>query len=124
MPTLEHTMLGSVQLSPHLRLRGLIDQASITWEDKRTIGGLLKSRPARSVKGRKLILDGEGWHFETAQLAQVLALINAAQPVLLQHHLLTATVRVDAITNAGMAIDYADYRPEDWLSAQIELTEI
>ena len=124
MPTLDYTMLGPVTLSQHLLLRGLIDQSSITWEDKRTLGGVLKSRPSRSIKGKKLILDGDGWHYTVGQLMAVQALIDAAHPVLLSHHLFSGPVRVDAITNAGMAIDYSDYRDTDWISAQIELTEL
>lgn len=124
MPTLDYTMLGPITLSQHLRLRGLIDQNSITWEDKRTLGGVLKSRPAHSIGGKKLILDGEGNHFTVGQLSMVLQLIEAGQPVLLLHHLKTATVRVDTITGPILPIDYADYRPEDWVSAQIELTEL
>ena len=124
MPTLDYTMLGPVRLSPHLRLRGLLTNSSVTWESKRTLGGVLKSRPARSIGGQKLVLDGEGNHFTVGQLSMVLQLIEAGQPVLLLHHIKTATVRVDAITGPILPIDYADYRPEDWVSAQIELTEI
>lgn len=125
MPTLEHTLLGSIEMSPHLLLLGIYTEATVTWEDKRTLGGVLKTRPAFSVKGRKLKLDGNDNYLTADILREVLALVNAAQPVLLVHHQLTAMVRVDAITNAtGEALNIADYCPELWAGAVIELTEI
>lgn len=125
MPTLEHTWLGSIEMSPHLLLLGIYTESAVAWEDKRTLGGVLKTRPAFSVKGRKFKLDGNDNYLTADILREVLALINAAQPVLLVHHQLTAMVRVDAITNlSGELVDIADYCPELWGGAQIELTEI
>ena len=112
-------------MSPHLLLLGIYTESSVTWEDKRTLGGVLKTRPAFSVKGRKLKLDGNDNYLSADIIREALALVNSAQPVLLVHHLLTAMVRVDAITNlSGELVDIADYCPELWGGAQIELTEI
>ena len=125
MPTLEHTWLGPIEMSPHLPLLGIYTESIVTWEDKRTLGGVLKTRPAFSVKGRKLKLDGNDNYLSADIIREALALVNSAQPVLLVHHLLTAMVRVDAITNlSGELVDIADYCPELWGGAQIELTEI
>lgn len=122
--TLPATYLGDVELSPHAVLRGLYDQSRVTWEDKRTLGGVLKYRPARSVKGRRLTLDLLEGHATVGQLEAVLALIDRAEPVLLRHHVWEGMVRVDAIQSASLPIDYADYKSEDWASAEIILTEV
>lgn len=122
--SLEHTLLGNVQLSPHAILRGLYDQPRVTWEDKRTLGGVLVSRPATAIRGRDLVLDLSGGHTTVAELLQVQALIDAAQPVQLVHHVWTGLVRVNSISSASLPIDFADYAPDDWASAEIHLTEI
>ena len=124
MTTLAATYLGDLELSPHALLRGLYDQSRVTWEDKRTLGGVLKYRPARSVKGRRLTLDLLEGHATVGQLEAVLALIDRAEPVLLRHHVWEGMVRVDAIQSASLPIDYADYKAEDWASAEIILTEV
>lgn len=122
--TLPATYLGDVELSPHAILRGLHDQPRVTWEDKRTIGGRLVGRVARSVRGRRLTLDLLENHTTVGELEAVLALIDAAEPVPLRHHVWEGMVRVDAIQSASQPIDHADYRPEDWASAEIILTEV
>lgn len=122
--TLPATWLGDVELSPHAVLRGLYDQSRVTWEDKRTLGGVLKYRPARSVRGRRLTLDLLEGHATVGQLEAVLALIDRAEPVLLRHHVWEGMVRVDAIQSASLPIDYADYKASDWASAEIILTEV
>lgn len=122
--TLAATWLGDLELSPHALLRGLYDQPRVTWEDKRTLGGRLVGRPARSVRGRRLTLDLTEGHTTIGELLSIQALIDAAEPVLLRHHVWEGRVRVDAIQSAGLPIDYADYRPEDWASAEIILTEV
>ena len=122
--TLPATWLGDVELSPHAVLRNLYDAAHVTYEDKRTIGGALKYRAARSVKGRKLVLDLLENHTTVGELMAVLAVIDAAVPVLLRHHVWEGMVRVDAVQSASLPIDYADYNPADWASAEILLTEV
>lgn len=124
MPTLPHTLLGPVVLSPHAVLRGLYDQPRLSWEDKRTLGGLLKSRPARAIRGRQLRLDLLDGHTTVGQLLQIQALADAGLPVELVHHIWNGLVRVDAINSAALLIDYADYDLADWASAEIALTEI
>ncbi len=124
MPTLPHTLLGPVVLSPHAVLRGLYDQPRLSWEDKRTLGGLLKSRPARAIRGRQLRLDLLDGHTTVGQLLQIQALADAGRPVELVHHIWSGLVRVDAINSAALLIDYADYDLADWASAEIALTEI
>ena len=122
--SLEATYLGDVELSPHALLRGLYDQPRRTYEDKRTIGGRLLYRPAVAVKGRALTLDLLEHHTTIGELLAVQALIDAGEPVVLRHHVWTGTVRVDSIQSSSLPIDYADYDPADWASAEIHLTEI
>lgn len=121
--TLPATYLGNLELSPHARLRGL-EQPSLTWEDKRTIGGRLVYRRAVAIKGRTLTLDLTGNHTTVGELRQVRALIDAGAPVTLEHHTWTGTVRVDAIQGVSLPIDYADAQDDDWASAEIRLTEL
>ena len=122
--SLAYTQLGPVRLSPHAILRGLYDQPRVTWEDKRTLGGVLKYRPATAIRGRVLTLDLLGNHTTVGELLQVQQLIDAGVPVMLQHHVWSGLVRVNSIVSASLPIDYADYRPDDWASAEIQLTEI
>ncbi len=122
--SLAYTQLGPVRLSPHAILRGLYDQPRVTWEDKRTLGGVLKYRPATAIRGRVLTLDLLGNHTTVGELLQVQQLIDAGVPVMLQHHVWSGMVRVDAINSASLPLDYADYSPADWASAEITLTEI
>lgn len=122
--SLEYTQLGPVRLSPHAILRGLYDQPRLSWEDKRTLGGLLKSRPALAIRGRQLRLDLLAGHTTVGQLLQIQALADAGRPVLLTHHTWSGLVRVDAINSASLLIDYADYNLADLASAEIALTEI
>lgn len=122
--TLLNTTLGPLTLSPHLVLRQEVETHSRTWEDKRTIGGRFVARPAMGRKGRKLVLDGDGNHFTVAQCRAIRQLIDAGQPVLLQHHTWIGTVRVDAISGYSLPLDYADFADDDWVSASIDLTEI
>ena len=122
--TLAATWLGDVELSPHAILRGLYDQPRLTWEDKRTIGGRLVYRPAVAIRGRALTLDLLEGHATVGQLLAVQALVDAGEPVTLRHHAWTGAVRVDAIESAGLPIDYADYKADDWASAEIRLTEL
>lgn len=122
--TLAATFLGDLELSPHAILRGLYDQPRLTWEDKRTIGGRLLYRPAVAVRGRALTLDLLEGHTTVGELLAVQALIDAGQPVTLRHHAWSGTVRVDAIESTSLPIDYADYREDDWASAEIRLTEL
>ena len=122
--SLAYTQLGPVRLSPHAILRGLLDQPRVTWEDKRTLGGVLKYRPATAIRGRVLTLDLLEKHTTVGELLQVQQLIDAGVPVMLQHHVWSGMVRVDAINSASLPLDYADYSPADWASAEITLTEI
>ena len=119
--TLDHTMLGPVQLSPHLRLRGLVAPVPVVYQSSRTIDGLTRHYPFRLIAGLSIELDGDGWHFEIGQFKQVEALISTGQPVLLQHHVHTGMVLITAITIDGLAIDYADYTDTDWVSAKISM---
>ena len=121
--TLAATFLGDLELSPHAVLRGL-EQPRLTYEDKRTIGGKLLYRPAVAIKGRALTLDLLEGHATVADLRAIQAIIDAGQPVTLQHHTWTGTVRVDAIEGVGLPIDYADTRDDDWASAEIRMTEL
>lgn len=121
--TLPATYLGNLALSPHAILRGL-ETPSLTYEDKRTIGGALKYRPAVAIKGRALTLDLLEGHTTVGELRAIRDLIDAGQPVTLRHHIWTGTVRVDAIEGAGLPIDYADAKDDDWASAEIRLTEL
>ena len=122
--SLTATWLGDVELSPHALLRGLYDQPRLTWEDKRTLGGRLVSRPAVAIRGRALTLDLSGGHATVGQLLAVQALIDAGEPVTLRHHAWTGAVRVDSIESASLPIDYANYNEADWASAEIRLTEV
>ena len=121
--TLAATFLGDLELSPHAVLRGL-ETPSLTWEDKRTIGGQLKYRPAVAIKGRALTLDLLEGHATVADLRAIRDLIDAGQPVTLRHHTWTGTVRVDSIEGASLPIDYADTKGDDWASAEIKMTEL
>ena len=118
------TMLGSLVLSPHLAIRQSVETGHVTWEDKRTIGGQLVSRYATATKGRKLQLDGEGNHFTVSQIAAIRQMMDAAQPVLLQHHRYTGMVRIDAVSSYALPLDPADFTGDDWVSATIDLTEV
>lgn len=122
--SLAYTQLGPVRLSPHAILRGLYDQPRVTWEDKRTLGGVLKYRPATAIRGRVLTLDLLGNHTTVGELLQVQQLIDAGVPVMLQHHVWSGLVRVDAINSASLLLDDADYALDYCASAEIQLTEI
>lgn len=122
--SLDYTMLGPLLLSRNAILRGLLDQPRVTWEDKRTLGGVLISRPAVAIRGRLLTLELLKGRTTVGQLLQVQALIDAAQPVMLRHHVWCGLVRVNAINSTSLPIDYADYSPGHKASAEISLTEI
>lgn len=120
----DNTLLGSLVLSPHLVIRQIVETGHVTWEDKRTIGGQLVSRYATATKGRKLQLDGEGNHFTVSQIAAIRQMMDAAQPVLLQHHRYNGMVRIDAVSSYALPFDHADFADDDWISATIDLTEV
>lgn len=121
--TLAATFLGDLELSPHAVLRGL-EAPSLTYEDKRTIGGKLVYRLAVAIKGRALTLDLTEGHATVGELRAIRDLVDAGEPVTLRHHTWTGTVRVDAIEGASLPIDYADARDDDWASAEIRMTEL
>ena len=120
----ENTLLGNLVLSPHLILRQIIETGRVTWEDKRTLGGMLISRHAIGQGGRKWLLDGEGNHFTVGQIRAIRQLMDAAQLVQLDHHIYSGIVRIDSIASFSMPFDYADPQDDDWVSATVELTEI
>lgn len=120
----ENTLLGNLVLSPHLALRQIIETGRVTWEDKRTLGGMLISRHAIGQGGRKWQLDGVGGHFTVGQIQAIRQLMDAAQPVRLEHHIYSGMVRIDSIASFSMIIDYADPQDDDWVSATLDLTEI
>lgn len=121
--TLAATFLGDLELSPHAILRGL-ERPSLTYEDKRTLGGRLVYRPAIAIKGRALTLDLLEGHTTVGELRAIRDLIDAGRAVTLRHHTFTGQVRVDAIEAASLPIDYADAKASDWASAEIRMTEL
>ena len=122
--TLPATYLGTLELSPHLRLRGRHDWCAVNIEEKRTIDGMHLWFTDRKTGGRPLILDGEGGHFTVGELAAIRALQAAGQPVTLTHHSGTYTVLIAGIEGVDLPIDYADYNDNDWATAQINLIEV
>ena len=122
--TLAATWLGDIELSPHLRLRGQHEWTAANIEEKRTIDGRHLWFADVKQGGRPLILDGEGGHFTVGELAAIRELQAAGQPVALTHHSGTYNVIVAGIEGVELPIDYADYRADDWVSAQINLIEV
>ena len=119
------TMLGDIELSEHLRLRGLLDWSQVQLETKRTIDGLLLVDPTPPMRGgRPLTLDGSDGHFTVGQLKAVLELQAAGQPVVLQHHQGQFNVWITGVTGPEpWFLDAADYDDNDEIAAQIELME-
>ena len=118
------TMLGAIELSEHLRLRGQHEWTAANISEARTIDGRHLWFADTKHGGRPLILDGEGGHFTVGELAQIRALQAQAQPVTLTHHSGTYNVIIAGIEGVELPIDYADYRADDWASAQINLIEV
>lgn len=125
MATLDSTRLGNIELSPHLRLRGLLDWPRVQFDAKRSIDGLYlyESSPAMQG-GRPLVLDGTGAHFTVGQLKAILALQAQGQPVELVHHVGSFRVLITNITSPELWIDYADYSDTDYVSATVEMVEV
>lgn len=120
------TTLGDIELSEHLRLRGLLDWSPVVLDTKRTIDGLLLVDPSPPMQGgRALTLDGSDGHFTVGQLRAVLALQAAGQAVLLQHHQGAFNVFITGITGPELwFMDAADYDDNDEVAAQINLIEV
>lgn len=125
MATLEHTRLGNIELSPHLRLRGLLDWPRVQFDAKRSIDGLYLYEASPAMQGgRPLVLDGTGAHFTVGQLKAILALQAQGQPVELVHHVGSFWVLITNITSPDLWIDYADYSDDDFVSASVEMVEV
>ena len=124
MTSLAYITLGPLQLNRNIRLRNVLGQSQIAYQHSRTIDGLARHYPFRVQAGQQLELDGEGGRFEIGQIRQVEALIAAAQPVYLQHHVHTGMVLITSINIDGLIIDYADYNDTHRVSAKITLITV
>lgn len=125
MATLNHTRLGNIELSPHLRLRGLLDWPRVQFDAKRSIDGLYLYEASPAMQGgRPLTLDGTGAHFTVGQLRAILALQAQGQQVELVHHVGSFRVLITNITSPDLWIDYADYSDDDFVSASVEMVEV
>lgn len=119
------TMLGNIELSDHLLLRGLLSWPRVQLDAKRTIDGLYLAEPSAPMQGgRPLTLDGTGGHFTAGQIRAILALQAQGQPVQLQHVQGVFNVWITAIISPEFYfLDPSDFDDADEISAQIELTE-
>lgn len=125
MATLNHTRLGNIELSPHLRLRGLLDWPQVQFAAQRSIDGLYLYAASPAMQGgRPLTLDGSGAHFTVRQLRAILNLQAQGQPVELVHHVGSFRVLITNITSPELWIDYADYSDTDYVSATVEMVEV
>ena len=119
------TMLGDIELSDHLRLRGLLDWARVRLETKRTIDGLLLALPSAPMRGgRPLVLDGSEGHLTAGQIKRILELQARGEPVVLRHVQGAFNVWITGVVGPEpWFLDAADIDDDDEIAARIELLE-